>query len=134
MHTVSHTPITFPIFSHETPGMAKTQVPSFIQIHYPSVSLGIKRHSLKWEGVFLWRMVAQQKSKLLSFTPTLPLFILNSQSLGIKKTSSLALLSFFPQSPLNEENTGVVRKAADFAKGLTPSHILREMKADRKLK
>lgn len=43
MHTESLTSITVMILNHEIPGTATSQEPSFIQIHYPSISLGINR-------------------------------------------------------------------------------------------
>lgn len=55
------------------------------------------------------RLIWWHKSKQLFFIPILLLFILNSQCLGIKKTSSLALFSFSSLADLNKENMRVVR-------------------------
>lgn len=77
----------------------------------------------QWFVPLIW----WHKSKQLFFIPILLLFMLNSQCLGIKKPSSLALLPFPPLADLKEDNMAVVRMAANFGQGLMAlTHIERD--------
>lgn len=75
--------------------------------------------------------------KQFSFIPTLLLFVLSSQSLGIQKTllcSPSPLPSPFPTGTVNEENMGVVRTTGNVAKALIASHALEGKNAGRKMR
>lgn len=81
------------------------------------------------------RLIWWHKSKQLFFIPILLLFILNSQCLGIKKPSSLALFSFSSLADLNKENmrvVRVVRMAVNLEKAWWPHMYLKRWKKEEK--